>query len=112
MLTVLIVAVIVSFLGMGLLGLTAPERITAIQGMPELTPEFRNEVRAVYGGFGVAIAVVLTVAWGDPALRPGVAIALSAALFGMAGGRIVSAPIERPARFYTVLVLSCLWSWA
>ena len=38
--TVLIAAVIIFFLGMGLLGLAAPERITAIQGMPEQPTRF------------------------------------------------------------------------
>lgn len=118
--TALVLVVIVFFFGMGLVGLATPERISAIFGVPELTPDGRNEVRAVYGGFGIAIAVALTAAWFDPTLRPGVAIAVAAALFGMAGGRIVAALIERPAHVYpswffcvseTAMAI-VLWSWA
>jgi membrane associated rhomboid family serine protease len=100
MLTILVALTIVFFFGMRLIGLVAPERVSVINGVPELTREGRNEVRAVYGGFGIAIAVVLSAAWLDPGLRPGVAIAVAAALLGMAAGRLVAALIERPTRFY------------
>jgi hypothetical protein len=73
------------FVGMGILALAAPERITATFGTTQLTAEGRNEVRAVYGGFGVAVGVLLLVA---------------AALAGMAAGRVVAAVVERPQRFY------------
>jgi hypothetical protein len=91
--------VIVFFFGMGVVGLAAPERIGATFGQV-LTPAGRNEVRAVYGGFGVMMAVVL--AWGlaSPALRPGVFLTVAAALAGMALGRLVSAAVERPGAFY------------
>ena len=63
----------------------------------------RSEVRAVYGGFGIAIAVVLGVAAADPrGVRLGVCIAVAAALIGMASGRLVSAVFERPSTFYPV----------
>lgn len=96
----MVIAVIVFFILMGLVALAAPQRVTAIFGMPQLTPEGRNEVRAVYGGFGIAIGAVLTASLYDGALRPGVPIAVAAALLGMAGGRVVSALFERPRRFY------------
>jgi membrane associated rhomboid family serine protease len=54
----------------------------------------------VYGGFGIAVGVVLLVATASPALRPGVYVALAAALGGMAGGRLVAAVVERPRGFY------------
>ena len=90
------------FLGMGLLGLAAPEQISETFGQPTLTPAGRNEVRAVYGGFGVAVALVLAAALREPALRGGVFLAVGVALAGMAGGRIVAAAIERPRGFYPV----------
>jgi hypothetical protein len=61
----------------------------------------RSEVRAVYGGFGLAIAAVLAyaaVAGGD--VREGILIAVGAALAGMAFGRIVSAVIDDRTAFY------------
>jgi hypothetical protein len=93
-------SVAVFFLLMGLLALAAPERITVVFGQPKLTPAGRNEVRAVYGGFGVAMAIVLGVALDDPSLRPGVFLCAAVALAGMAGGRIVAALVERPGGFY------------
>lgn len=88
------------FLGMGVLALAAPERITAIFGQPSLTEAGRNEVRAVYGGFGVAMAALLAGAAVSPALAPGVCLSVGAALAGMAAGRVVSALVEWPRRFY------------
>ena len=93
-------AVAAFFLGMGLLALAAPERISATFGQPELTPAGRNEVRAVYGGFGVAMALVLAVALEDASLRPGVFLCVAVALGGMAAGRVVAALFERPGSFY------------
>jgi hypothetical protein len=90
----------VFFLGMGVLALAAPERILGPFGLPSLTLEGRNEVRAVYGGFGVAMAAVLASAAGSPAIAPGVFLTVGAALAGMAGGRLVGALVERPRSFY------------
>lgn len=95
-----VMAVAVFFVGMGAIALLAPERIVATFGTPGLTADGRNEVRAVYGGFGVAVGVLLLVAMGTPVLRPGVLAAIATALAGMAGGRLVSALVERPQRFY------------
>ena len=63
--------------------------------MLDLTAAGRNEVRAVYGGFGVMIAVALVAALQMPALRAGILVAVAAALGGMGGGRVVSAVIDR-----------------
>ena len=95
-----VVAVIAFFLLMGLVALATPERISVIHGTPVLTPVGRNEIRAVYGGFGVAIAALLAVSWSSPVLRPGAFVAVAVALAGMAAGRVVAALIERPTRFY------------
>ena len=90
------VVVALFFLGMGLVGLAAPERIAATFGTPALSAEGRNEVRAVYGGFGVAVGALLLAA---PA-RPDVPLCVAVALAGMAGGRLVAAALEPPRRFY------------
>ncbi|TMA53052.1 MAG: DUF4345 domain-containing protein [Deltaproteobacteria bacterium] len=89
------VVVALFFLGMGLVGLAAPERVAATFGTP-LSAEGRNEVRAVYGGFGIAIGALLLAA---PA-RPDVPLCVAVALAGMAGGRLVAAVLEPPRRFY------------
>src|SRR5439155_26957287 len=90
------VVVALFFLGMGLVGLAAPERIAATFGTPALSGEGRNEVRAVYGGFGVADGALLLAA---PA-RPDVPLCVAVALAGMAGRRAVAAVLCPPQRRY------------
>jgi hypothetical protein len=93
----LVVLIAVGFLLMGLAALVAPERILATFGVAVTTADGRNEVRAVYGGFGVAMAAMLGVALDAPQLAPGILACLAAALGGMAGGRLVSAALDRGA---------------
>jgi hypothetical protein len=100
MLTLAVHIVIVFFVGMGLVALVSPEFVTRTFGIPTLTNAGRNEVRAVYGGFGLAVAAMLVVAMNDPALRAGVLLAVAASVGGMAGGRLVAALVERPTAFY------------
>jgi uncharacterized protein DUF4345 len=100
MLPIAVWVVIVFFVGMGLVALVSPEFVTSTFGIPTLTNAGRNEVRAVYGGFGLAVAAILVVAMTDPALRAGVLLAVAASVGGMATGRLVAALVERPAAFY------------
>ena len=59
------------------------------------------EVRAVYGGFGLAIAGVLVfAAIADGDLRKGILITVGAALAGMAFGRLAAAVLGDPTAFY------------
>jgi hypothetical protein len=92
--------VAIFFAGMGVLALVVPGRIVAVFGTTLLTADGRNEVRAVYGGFGLAVALLLVVTAGSTGLRAGVLTAVAVALLGMAGGRVVAALVERPRRFY------------
>jgi hypothetical protein len=86
---------IIGFVVMGLGAIVRPVLVTAQFGIVELTLAGRNEVRAVYGGFGVLMAGVLLVALQQAALREGILVAVAAALGGMAAGRLVSALIDR-----------------
>ncbi|WP_414935861.1 DUF4345 domain-containing protein [Amycolatopsis sp. cmx-11-51] len=105
---VLIGLVAVFFLGMGLLGLVAPGRLIRPFGITLDSATARTEVRAVYGGFGVAIAVLLGFAAFDVGgIQRGAAIAVAVALAGMAFGRLVARFAERPERFYP----SWLYFW-
>lgn len=91
----------VFFLGMGVLGLLAPAAISGQFGITLGGADGRTEVRAVYGGFGVAIAVLLAFgAAGTAGLRPGAVIAVAVALLGMALGRLLSTVVDRPAGFF------------
>jgi hypothetical protein len=91
----------VFFLGMGVYALAAPAALVRPFGIALGEPASRSEVRAVYGGFGLAIAGVLVyaaVANGD--LRKGVLIAVGAALAGMAFGRLAAALLGDRTAFY------------
>jgi hypothetical protein len=103
MATVVIVAVGVFFLAMGGYALTAPAALVRPFRLVADTPEARSEVRAVYGGFGVATGVLLGVAaLGAESIRQGVVIAVGTALAGMALGRVVSRLVDRATAFYPI----------
>ena len=90
--------ILVAILGFGVMGigaLVSPLRVSRQFDMPTLTAAGRSEVRAVYGGFGLAMAAGLAAALALPGLRAGVCLTVAAALAGMAGGRLVSAGIDR-----------------
>lgn len=85
------------FLIMGALALTSPDRFVLALGLECKSRDGRNEVRGVYGGFGVAMAGVCIAGLVTPLLRPGLLWALAVALFGMVGGRVWSTVIDRGA---------------
>jgi hypothetical protein len=91
----------VFFLGMGIYALAAPSAIVRPFGTTLGEAASRSEVRAVYGGFGLAIAGVLgyaVVADGD--VGKGVLITVGAALAGMAFGRVAAAVFGDRTAFY------------
>ncbi len=98
---VVVVVVATLFLAMGGYGLAAPAALIRPFGITLPGPEARAEVRAVYGGFGVAVGLMLIVAamYGG-GVRTGAVIAVAAALLGMAGGRVISRLLEPPGAFY------------
>ncbi len=98
---------------MGVGAIAKPALVTAQFGILELTPAGRNEVRAVYGGFGIFMALALMVALRQPELRDGILFAVAAALGGMAVGRMVSAVVDRaidraPLRYLVLEVIVAL----
>ncbi|UBU13786.1 DUF4345 family protein [Nonomuraea gerenzanensis] len=100
---VVITVVAVFFFGMGVFGLVAPAALIRPFRMVADSAEARSEVRAVYGGFGVAAGGVLLVALADVGgMRTGVVITVAVALLGMAFGRLVGRVVERSAGFYPV----------
>ena len=80
---------------MGVGATAKPAFVMAQFGILDLTPAGRNEVRAVYGGFGIFMALALLVALRQPELRDGILFAVAAALGGMAAGRLLSAAVDR-----------------
>jgi len=97
-LAVIIIAIFMAV--MGVAALARPAVIWAPFGVEPTTPGARSEVRAVYGGFGLAIAAVLLFAAGvigggaSAGVRDGILLTVAASLFGMAAGRVVSAFVE------------------
>ncbi|WP_460405953.1 DUF4345 domain-containing protein [Actinophytocola sediminis] len=103
MTTVVLLAVGLFFLGMGGYALAAPAALIRPFRLVADTPESRSEIRAVYGGFGVAIAAVLVLAvLLDGEFRRGVQVTVAFALAGMAVGRVLSRVLDRPTAFYPV----------
>jgi uncharacterized membrane protein len=92
--------VALSFLLMGIAAFMNPRNVlTRYVGISADTADGRNEIQAVYGGFGVAIAVVLMLPIWMPEARTGVLVAVAGSLVGMAGGRVIAALRERPGRW-------------
>jgi hypothetical protein len=94
--------VAIGFAAMGLAALLRPALIWAPFGVVPTTAASRNEVRAVYGGFGLALAGLMI--WATDAavdVRHGVLLAVAVSLFGMAAGRLISAAVEPRA----------VWGW-
>ena len=96
----LISVVAVFFLGMGLYALVAPASLIRPFGVTLSRPEARAEVRAVYGGFGLAVAGVLVYAALNPSVGPAILITVAVALAGMAVGRLISAVVDERTAFY------------
>lgn len=93
------------FMGMGTVALVSPPTVTSYFGLLDIPADFRNEVRAVYGGFGVAVSVLLAAAKISEPLRAGIIVAISISLLGMACGRIVSWSIERTSKVWPFVFL-------
>jgi hypothetical protein len=84
------------FAAMGAALLWRPEYLTRLTGVDLSTVESRNEVRAVYGGFGIAMALAMFIAMVYEPLRGGIMMTTGLALIGMAAGRGYSVWLEPP----------------
>lgn len=82
-----------AFMGFG--ALAFPAKVTMQFGIATLNGDGRNEVRAVYGGFGLAVSGLLLMAIIDATHRTGIALTVGVALLGMAVGRIASWTLDR-----------------
>ncbi|MBM7332635.1 MAG: DUF4345 family protein [Alcanivorax sp.] len=106
--------VALAFLAMGAVAIAAPDRVLALVDVPRLPWAARSEVRAVYGGFGLAVGGLLLAAPALPAWRAGIVVTVAVALLGMAGGRLAGLLLDRrlpawPAGFLaTELLLAAL----
>lgn len=104
-----IIVVGVFFLAMGLYALAAPAALARPFQLKVDTPESRSEIRAVYGGFGIAVAALLGAAAIDiGGIRTGAVIAVGVALSGMALGRLVSRLLDTSTAFYPIWFYFCV----
>lgn len=93
----------VFFAGMGLYALAAPAALAGPFALTVTLPQARSEIRAVYGGFGLAVAGMLCwSAFGDDGLRNGAALTVGVALAGMAAGHVISRLVDTPTAFYPI----------
>lgn len=101
---VVVLVIAAGFAAMGAGALARPKVVLAQFGVDVQTADGRNEVSAVYGGFGLALAGLLAVValGGGDDVREGVLLAGAVALGGMAAGRVVAALRERPSGLYPV----------
>jgi hypothetical protein len=114
----LILIVAACFALMGLVALVSPLQVTRQFDVLALSAAGRSEVRAVYGGFGLAMVGALAWATFAPELRAGLCLAVCLAAWGMAAGRLVSVLVDRAmppfARLFFVVEVAlgaALW-WA
>ena len=92
-----VIAVAAFYAALGAACLAQPERVPAAFGAAEPPPAYRNEIRAIYGGFPLALAAALIWSTGaSEEVREGVVLAAAISTAGMALGRLVSAALERP----------------
>ena len=85
-----VVALASAFALMGIAALAKPTLVTRQFGIRGLEAAGRSEVRAVYGGFGLATSGALLLALRSPLLHAGICLTVGVALAGMALGRVVS----------------------
>lgn len=101
--TTVLILVSIFFGGMGIFAFAAPALLARPFQLQVRSPLSRYEIRAVYGGFGIAMAAVLGwAATGASALHRGAALTVGAALAGMALGRLVARLFDAPTAFYPI----------
>ncbi|WP_405489224.1 DUF4345 domain-containing protein [Nocardia sp. NBC_00511] len=101
--TAVLAAVGMFFAGMGIYALAVPAALARPFGIAVQDAVSRSEIRAVYGGFGLAIAGVLWwSASGVDDMRSGAAVTVGVALAGMAAGRVLSRLVDTATAFYPI----------
>lgn len=95
------------YFALGIAALVRPTTLLSGFGLHAPSLEARNEVRAVYGGFPIAVAVLVLWSLTGAEQASGILLTLAVASLGMALGRLVSAAIDRsigrlPALFIVV----------
>lgn len=91
----MVIVAAILFACMGILAIVAPALLGSWVGQDALSRDAANEYRAVYGGFGLAMAGALLATTASP-LGAGVQLTAGLALLGMAGGRVIAFLLDGP----------------
>lgn len=83
------------FLWLGVLAMRRPRNLLRGFGITAPTADGQNEIRAIYGGFPLALAAVLLLPIVRPELLDGIVVTSAAAVLGMVAGRLISAAVDR-----------------
>ena len=83
------------YLALGLTALARPANLLAGFGVAAEGVDARNEVRAVYGGFPLAVAGLVAFSLSGAPNATGILLSLAVVSLGMALGRLVSAVLDR-----------------
>jgi Domain of unknown function (DUF4345) len=95
MTTGLLIIAAAYFLWLGVLAMRRPRNLLRGFGITAPTADGQNEIRAIYGGFPLALAAVLLLPIVRPELLDGIVVTSAAAVLGMVAGRLVSAAVDR-----------------
>lgn len=90
----MLILLMVLFFVMGVGAIFFPQKVLGQFGIEQLSIDAKSEVRAVYGGFGLAMALALTWSAWAPSLSDGIFFTIALALAGMAIGRVASMIID------------------
>lgn len=101
----LILPSIAFFAWLGVMALIYPGGLLGGYGIKVPGIDGYNEIRAVYGGIPLGFAAVLSIGLFRPELRSGICLAVAAAAWGMALGRLFSATIDRSLGTYPFIFL-------
>lgn len=94
------------FILMGMTTLIHPTIINKLFEIDGKSGSFNNEVRSVYGGFGIFFGILtLSLIFTFEIYRDGVILAQATALFGMASGRIYSFIFEKTNKFPIIFLI-------
>ncbi len=106
------------FLVMGLWAIFLPDSLADLVGFSLDVDRGPNEIRAVYGGFGIAMAGMAWWAVLSSPAATGMLVALGIALIGMAAGRVISLALEGRLPTFGLLAgtgelaLACALFWS
>lgn len=91
----LVAACSLFWLWLGVMAFRYPKHLLRGFGIEAPVPDSWNEVRAIYGGFPLALAGLLMTAPFLPRLIDGIALTVGVATLGMCIGRCASAILDR-----------------